>query len=91
MNRGEICMFVGYCPSNPSGTYCFIKVSNKQLIVTRNYRWINGDMDKNISSKIKSYITNPTPIIPINIENVDNVDIPYNDQNNDDVVEIDVD
>ena len=39
-NRGEESMFVGYSPRHPDGTHRFIKVSNKQVVVTRNFVWM---------------------------------------------------
>lgn len=36
-------MFVGYRPRNTEGTYQFIKDSNRQVIVTRNYQWIEEE------------------------------------------------
>lgn len=38
-NRGEKAMFIGYCPNNPHDTLRFIKLHNRQIILTRTYRW----------------------------------------------------
>ena len=38
-------MFVGYSPRHTEGTYWFIKDYNIQVIVTRNYRWIEEELD----------------------------------------------
>ena len=43
-------MFIGYCPRHPEGTYRFIKVKNKQVVITRNYKWI--EKQYTITSKI---------------------------------------
>ena len=39
-NRGLEAMFVDYCHHHPQGTYRFIKLINKQVVITRNYKWI---------------------------------------------------
>ena len=39
--RGRISMFVGYSLNHPTDTYCFINLSTKRIIYSRDVKWLD--------------------------------------------------
>jgi hypothetical protein len=81
-NRGRACLFLGHAPNHADDTYCFLNLTTKKVIISRDVVWLAkcyGDW-RGITSNVINVVPTDTDDPYFTDDLIDDQEYPSNDQ-----------